>query len=114
MLKEGIADATKRALQVSGWCTNRRHNGRRAIRNKCIASSNKCLTSSNKKLLGEPVWEKEVVIYGACRSLLSDGLQPASNGVPSSGGLQPHSFLLLLVRHLLLVAMHLFLIASCS
>ena len=31
----------------------------------------------------------------------------------SSDALVPNSFLLLLVRHLLLVAMHLFLIASC-
>ena len=41
-----------------------------------------------------------------------------SLGVSSSSGassrcLVPNSFLLLLVRHLLLVAMHLFLIASC-
>ena len=39
------------------------------------------------------------------------GLQPNSILVPSSDALVSNSFLLLLVRHLLLEAMHLFLVA---
>ena len=72
-----------------GWRAERPLNmsfKQEATRNKCIASSNKCLTSSNKKLLGT---------------------RDTSKTVPSS------FFLLLLVRHLLLEAMHLLLVASC-
>ena len=50
----------------------------------------------------------------------SDALVPSSflllvvwTLAPTSDALVPSSFLLLVVRHLLLLAMHLFLVASC-
>ena len=82
------------------------------------ASSNKCLTSSI--VLSVEPWTrtecaKEAVRSpGEPRTERSDATFRAPGIAPSSVALVSNSFLFLLVRHLLLEAMHLLLVAICS
>ena len=89
------------------------------------ASRNKCLTSSNKKLLGAPgltTGNNTAMasnLIGMVSSFSVSFSFPRDMQFPLVSPVNKHtsvlvlsSFLLLLVRHLLLEAMHLFLVAS--